>query len=242
MIRAEGLVKHYGATRACDGVDFEVPGGSVAGFLGPNGAGKTTTLRLLTTFLSPDAGRAVVAGFDTGSEPAEVRRSIGYLPERPPLDLDHTVREYLGFCATLRGLSGRARRTALAREVERCGLAPVAGRVIGNLSKGYRQRVGLAQALLHEPPVLLLDEPTAGLDPAQIVEMRALVRSFAGKRTVLLSSHRLSEIAMTCSRALIIHRGRIVDQGPMDALTADGGLEARFVRALADEEAPEPLP
>jgi len=239
MIEVSGLVKRYGDREALSGVTFRVERGEIVGFLGPNGAGKTTTLRILSTFLTQDAGEAKVAGFDVLKSSMDVRRRLGYLPEQPPLDLDHTVREYLGFCAALRGVAGKARRTAIESVVDRCGLAPVAGRLIGNLSKGYRQRVGLAQALVHEPEVVILDEPTIGLDPHQIREIRALIRGLAGAHTVLLSSHILPEVAMTCSRAIVVHRGRIAADVAIDTETAGRGLEETFLRATAADLVPE---
>ena len=233
MIEVQGLVKRYGDRAALNGVTFRVERGEIVGFLGPNGAGKTTTLRILSTFLTPDAGEARVAGFDVLRKPMEVRRRLGYLPEHPPLDLDHTVVEYLGFCAALRGVPRRTRRAAISSVIERCGLGPVAGRLIGNLSKGFRQRVGLAQALVHAPEVIVLDEPTIGLDPHQIREIRNLLRSLAGEHTVLLSSHILPEVAMTCSRAVVVHRGRIAADVPLDAAAAGLGLEETFLRVTA---------
>jgi ABC-2 type transport system ATP-binding protein len=217
-----------------DGVTFKVEAGEIVGFLGPNGAGKTTMMRILSTFLSQDEGEARVAGCDVLRKPMEVRRRLGYLPEHPPLDLDHTVREYLGFCAALRGVSNRkARARAIGFAVERCGLSAVADRLIGNLSKGFRQRVGLAQALVHEPEVIVLDEPTVGLDPHQIREIRNLIRSLAGDHTVLLSSHILPEVAMTCSRAIVVHRGRVAADVPVDSATAGAGLEEIFLRVTS---------
>jgi len=234
MIEVVGLVKRYGDRAALDGVSFRVERGEIVGFLGPNGAGKTTTLRILSTFLTQDAGEAKVAGFDVLRKPMEVRRRLGYLPEQPPLDLDHTVREYLGFCAALRGVRGKAGRRAIDSVVDRCGLAAVADRLIGNLSKGFRQRVGLAQALVHEPEVVVLDEPTIGLDPHQIREIRHLIRSLAGAHTVLLSSHILPEVAMTCSRAVVVHRGRVAADVTIDASSVSG-LEETFLRATAGD-------
>jgi ABC-2 type transport system ATP-binding protein len=233
MIEVLGLVKRYGDRAALDGVTFRVERGEIVGFLGPNGAGKTTTLRILSTFLTQDAGEARVAGFDVLRKPMDVRRRLGYLPEHPPLDLDHTVREYLGFCAALRGVSGKTRRAAVASVTERCGLGQVAGRLIGNLSKGFRQRVGLAQALVHAPEVVVLDEPTIGLDPHQIREIRNLIRSLAGDHTVLLSSHILPEVAMTCSRAIVIHRGRVAADVPLDSAAAGLGLEEKFLQVTS---------
>jgi len=233
MIEVQGLVKRYGDREALSGVTFRVERGEIVGFLGPNGAGKTTTLRILSTFLTQDDGAARVAGFDVLREPMEVRRRLGYLPEQPPLDLDHTVREYLGFCAALRGVRRKARGGAIDSVIERCGLSAVASRLIGNLSKGFRQRVGLAQALVHEPSVVILDEPTVGLDPHQIREIRHLIRSLAGDHTVLLSSHILPEVAMTCSRAVVVHRGRVAADVPLDASAVGQGLEETFLRVTA---------
>jgi gliding motility-associated transport system ATP-binding protein len=235
MIEVLGLVKRFGDTAALDGVTFRVERGEIVGFLGPNGAGKSTTLRILSTFLTQDAGEASVAGFDVLRKPMDVRRRIGYLPEQPPLDLDHTVDEYLGFCAALRGVPRKGRRAAIASVTERCGLARVTGRLIGNLSKGFRQRVGLAQALVHQPSVIVLDEPTIGLDPHQIREIRNLIRSLAGDHTVLLSSHILPEVAMTCSRVVVIHRGRIAADVPVDATAAGSGLEETFLRVTSTD-------
>ena len=235
MIEVSALVKHYGDRAALDGVTFRVDRGEIVGFLGPNGAGKTTTLRILSTFLSQDAGEARVAGFDVLRAPMDVRRRLGYLPEHPPLDLDHTVVEYLGFCAALRGVPAKARRVSISGVIDRCGLGQVAGRLIGNLSKGFRQRVGLAQALVHAPEIVILDEPTVGLDPHQIREIRNLIRSLAGSHTVLLSSHILPEVAMTCSRAVIVHRGRVAADVPLDAEAAGAGLEETFLRVTATD-------
>ncbi len=230
MIEVEGIVKRYGDRAALDGVTFKVARGEIVGFLGPNGAGKTTMMRILSTFLSQDEGEALVAGFDVLRKPMEVRRRLGYLPEQPPLDLDHTVREYLGFCAALRGVPRKTRPLAIGSAVERCGLSAVADRLIGNLSKGFKQRVGLAQALVHEPEVIVLDEPTVGLDPHQIREIRNLIRSLAGDHTVLLSSHILPEVAMTCSRAIVVHRGKVAADVAIDAASAGAGLEEIFLR------------
>jgi ABC-2 type transport system ATP-binding protein len=235
MIEAQGLVKRYGDVTALDHVTFTVPRGEVVGFLGPNGAGKTTALRIFSTYLTPDEGVARVAGFDCADEPMEVRRRIGYLPEHPPLYHDHTVEEFLRFCAALRGVRRKDRRRAVDEAIARCGLGEVRRRLIGNLSKGYRQRVGLAQALVHGPEVLVLDEPTVGLDPQQIREIRELIRSLAGSHTVLLSTHILPEVAMTCRRAVIIHQGRIVAEDDLENLSAlAGGLEETFLRLTGE--------
>ncbi len=241
MIEVHDLVKRYGDTTALDGVSFQVARGEIVGFLGLNGAGKTTTLRILSTYLSPDRGTATVGGFDVVRQPMEVRRRLGYLPEHPPLYLDHTVNEFLRFCAALRAVPRAKRTGAVGEVIERCGLEEVKGRLMRNLSKGYRQRVGLAQALVHRPEVLVLDEPTVGLDPQQIREIRNLVRSLASDRTVLLSTHILPEVTMICSRAVIIHRGRVVKEDTLESLSGSGGLEETFLR-LTGDEAEESVP
>ena len=233
MIEVSGLVKRYGERTALDGAAFRVEKGEIVGFLGPNGAGKTTTLRILSTYLSPDEGTARVAGYDVVKAPMEVRRRLGYLPEHPPVDLEQTVREYLGFCAAIRDVPRRRRGKAIDDVVERCGLSDVATRLIGNLSKGFRQRVGLAQALVHAPEVVVLDEPTVGLDPHQIREIRQLVRSLGGDHTVLLSSHILPEVAMSCSRVVVIHRGRVAADVAVDEAAAGGALEETFLRVTS---------
>ena len=235
MIEVRDLSKRFGDTIALDGVSFQAARGEVVGFLGPNGAGKTTTLRILSTYLEADAGSASVAGFDTATQPMEVRRRLGYLPEHPPLYLDHTVDEFLRFCVALRGVPRGARRAAVGDAIERCALGEVRGRLMANLSKGYRQRVGLAQALVHRPEVLILDEPTVGLDPQQIREIRNLVRSLRADHTVLLSTHILPEVAMTCTRAIVIHRGRVVASDTLESLGGPGGLEETFVRLTSDD-------
>jgi ABC-2 type transport system ATP-binding protein len=238
MIEVRNLFKRFGDTEALRGVSFAAARGEVVGFLGPNGAGKTTTLRILATYLAPDGGSATVCGFDAAERPMEVRRRIGYLPEQPPLYLDHTVDEFLRFCAALRRVPRPSRRRAVEEVVARCGLGDVRHRLIANLSRGYRQRVGLAQALVHDPEVLILDEPTSGLDPQQIREIRNLIRSLGTGRTVLLSTHILPEVAVTCSRAVIIHRGRVVADDGLEALGGPTGLEEAFLRFTAgDSEA-----
>jgi ABC-2 type transport system ATP-binding protein len=230
MIEVRGLVKRFGQTEALAGVSFRAGKGEVVGFLGPNGAGKTTTLRILATYLAPDEGSATVCGIDVVDRPMEVRRRIGYLPEQPPLYLDHTVDEFLRFCAALRGLPrGRGMRQ-VDEVIGRCSLGEVRHRLIGNLSRGFKQRVGLAQALVHEPDVLVLDEPTLGLDPQQNREIRNLIRSLGSGRTVLLSTHILPEVAMTCSRAVIVNRGRVVAEESLEALGGSTGLEEAFLR------------
>jgi len=220
MIHVENLVKHYGATRAVDDITFDVPRGQVLGFLGPNGAGKTTTMKILTGFLFPDGGRAVINGEEVMERPLEARRHIGYLPETNPLYKEMNVAGYLGFAARMRDVPGVERREAIERVTHQCGLGPILGKDVGELSKGFRQRVGLAQAMIHNPEILILDEPTSGLDPNQIVEIRSLIKAIGRQRTVILSTHYLQEVEATCDRLLIIHRGKIVADGTIPELTA----------------------
>ena len=210
MIRAESLTKRYGLTTAIQDVSFEVNRGEVLGFLGPNGAGKTTTMRILAGFFPASEGRAVVAGFDVFESPLEVKSRVGYLPENPPLYSEMTVDSYLRFVATIKGVDRIRVDSRLGDVKARCGLQGEGDRLIKHLSKGYRQRVGLAQSLIHEPEVLILDEPTIGLDPKQIVEVRELIRGLGGDHTIILSTHILSEVEMTCERVIIIHKGQIV--------------------------------
>jgi ABC-2 type transport system ATP-binding protein len=218
MIKVENLSKWYGPKLAVDNVSFHIHEGEIVGFLGPNGAGKTTTLRVLTCFIPPSAGRASVAGHDVFERSLDVRRMIGYLPENTPLYPEMRVREYLEFRGKLRGLTRSRRRDAIGRATDRCWLGEFVDRPIGQLSKGMRQRVGLAEALLHDPPVLILDEPTIGLDPTQQRETRNLIRDLAKQHTVLLSSHNLPEVEHTCERSLIIAGGRIVASGTPEEL------------------------
>ena len=220
MIRCEGLTKYYGNHRAIADVDLNVSEGEIVGFLGPNAAGKTTTMRILTSFIPPSAGIATVAGHDVVSDSLESRRSIGYLPETSSLYRDMRVTQFLRFCAGLRGMGGAETGERMEYVLETCGLAERADSIIATLSLGYRQRVGLAQALLHDPPVLILDEPTVGLDPNQIIEVRNLIKSLAEKHTVMLSTHILPEAAMTCERVIIINHGRIIAEDTPEALTS----------------------
>jgi ABC-2 type transport system ATP-binding protein len=230
MIEVSGLAKSYGAIRALDGVTFEVPRGEVLGFLGPNGAGKTTTMKILTCFVAPTEGRVRVAGHDVGEHPLEVRRQVGYLPENAPLYRDMRVAEYLEFVGRVRGMEPAARRRGAARVVERCGLGDVVDQEIRTLSKGFRQRAGLAQAMIHEPEILILDEPTSGLDPNQIAEIRELVREVGKERTVILSTHHLAEVQAVAGRVLIINKGRLVADGSPGELSGDrGGTVYRVV-------------
>src|ERR1700756_2304527 len=210
MITVKELTKRYGRTTAVDQISFEVAKGQVVGFLGPNGAGKTTTMRMLTCFLPPSAGTAKVAGFDVFEEPLEVKRRIGYLPETPPLYPEMETAEYLKFAGKLKGVSGSDLQKRVDYVCERCAIADVKKKLLGKLSKGYRQRVGLAQAVIHNPDVLILDEPTAGLDPKQINETRDLIRSLAGDHTVILSTHILPEVEQTCQKVIIIDQGKLV--------------------------------
>ena len=219
MIEVKNLTKQYGNQRGINDVTFTVEKGEILGFLGPNGAGKTTTMRILTCFMSATSGTARVAGFDVFEESMEVRRRIGYLPETVPLYTDMKPAVYLSFVAGLKGVPGKEVKNKVAEVMGDVGLHDVAHKYIGELSKGYRQRVGLAQALLHDPEVLILDEPTIGLDPRQIKDIRNLIKGLAGKRTLILSTHILPEVTMTCKRVVIINEGRIVAEDTPENLT-----------------------
>jgi ABC-2 type transport system ATP-binding protein len=210
MIKASHLSKRFGAFTAISDVSFEVERGEIVGFLGPNGAGKSTTMRILSGVFPPTTGSAVVAGYDVVAEPLRARSVVGYFPERVALYMDMTVREYLTYVARMKDIVSPQRRVAIDRVVDCCGIAHVTHRLLGTLSKGYRQRVGIAQALLGQPRVLILDEPTAGLDPEQVAEVRQLIRDLRGESTVILSTHILPEVEATCDRVIIIHRGRIL--------------------------------
>ena len=210
MIKVQGLTKRYARTVAVDNISFEVEKGQIVGFLGPNGAGKTTTMRVLTCFLPPTMGTANVAGFDVLENPMEVKKRIGYLPESPPLYPEMEVIEYLTFVGKLKGIPSSDLSRRIDDVVGRCAIGDVRTRLIGKLSKGFRQRVGLAQAIIHNPPVLILDEPTSGLDPKQIIEIRELLKSLAGEHTIILSTHILSEVEHSCEHVIIIDRGKLV--------------------------------
>src|ERR1700737_2787927 len=210
MITVKELTKRYARTTAVDQISFEVARGQIVGFLGPNGAGKTTTMRMLTCFLPPTFGQATVAGFDVLEQPFEVKKRIGYLPETPPLYPEMRTAEYLAFVGSLKGLSGSELTERVEYVLERCSVADVRDKLLGKLSKGYRQRVGLAQAIIHNPDVLILDEPTSGLDPKQINETRDLIKSLAGDHTIILSTHILPEVEQTCQYVLIINKGKLV--------------------------------
>jgi ABC-2 type transport system ATP-binding protein len=220
VIDVQNITKRYGHHTAIDRVTFSVAKGEVLAFLGPNGAGKTTTMRILTCFMPATEGTARVAGFDCTEHPLEVKRQIGYLPETPPVYQELTVTEYLTFVGRLRGITGQKLTSALDQSIGRLELGSVRGRLIGNLSRGYRQRVGLAQALLHDPPVLILDEPTVGLDPKQIIEIRELIKALAGSHSVILSTHILPEATAVCQRVVIINKGRIVAEDTPEQLSA----------------------
>jgi ABC-2 type transport system ATP-binding protein len=226
MIEARGLTRRFGAVTAVDAVDLSIEGHGVLGFLGPNGAGKTTTMRMLTGFLSMTAGSARVAGFDVFEQPLEVKARVGYLPEAPPLYPELTVRECLRFVARLHGLRGDLLRRRMDEVVARMGLEGQQRRLLGQLSRGFQQRVGLAQALVHDPPVLLLDEPTTGLDPAQRAAIRDLIGDLGRERTVLLSTHLLQDVEVLCPRIAVIHRGRIVGDDTVAGLAAAAGLSS----------------
>ena len=210
MIEVQHITKRYGRVTAVDDVSFRVERGEILGFLGPNGAGKTTTMRILTGYMPPTEGRATVAGYDVFTHPIEAKLRTGYLPETPPLYPDMTVREYLDFVGRIKGVPPKERKERVTTVMKRAHVDDMASRHCSKLSKGYRQRVGLAQALIHNPEVLILDEPTAGLDPKQIIETRDLIRSLGGDHTIVLSTHILPEVAQTCQRVVIINKGRVV--------------------------------
>jgi ABC-2 type transport system ATP-binding protein len=220
MIQVEGLTKYYGNYRAIDSLSFHADAGEIVGFLGPNGAGKTTTMRILTGYMPPSDGKASIAGFDVYEDSLEVRRRIGYLPETVPLYKEMTVWQYVDYMAALHGMRGRDREDRVDEVIDKVGLLDRADSMIDSLSKGMRQRVGLAQALVHRPQVLILDEPTIGLDPRQVREVRELIREVGEDRTVLLSTHILSEVSQLCSRILVINKGRIVAEDDPDTLAA----------------------
>jgi ABC-2 type transport system ATP-binding protein len=247
MIEVENLTKRYGRTTAVDGVSFRVRKGEILGFLGPNGAGKTTTMRILTCYLPPTEGTARVAGYDVFEAPLEVKKRVGYIPETPPLYPDMSVDDFLDFCATIKGRPAATRKGKIDEAVAKTRIGDVRGKLIGRLSKGYRQRVGLAQAILANPDVLILDEPTAGLDPKQIIETRELIKSLGGDHTIVLSTHILPEVSMTCGRVVIINKGKVVAEDTPDNLTrrlrgagalrvdvrGDAGAATEAVRAVA---------
>jgi ABC-2 type transport system ATP-binding protein len=239
MIFANDLTKNFGSFRALDKINFEVRRGEIVGFLGPNGAGKSTTMRILTCFISPTGGSARVNSHDVFDEPLKVRESLGYLPQRAPLYLEMSVLEYLRFAADLRHLDAETFRKRATSVVEVCGLAQVLGQEIRYLSHGYRQRVGLAQALIHDPPILILDEPTSDLDPNEKAEFLDYLKQIGRERTVLLSTHNLAEVEASCARAIIISRGRIVADGPLDEIRAKSG-RVRYVVSVQESAGAAP--
>jgi ABC-2 type transport system ATP-binding protein len=220
MIEVQGLTKSYGERSAIRGVSFSVKKGEILGFLGPNGAGKSTTMKILSGFLPATSGSATVNGFDVRTQPMEAKASLGYLPESPPVYASMPVEEYLEFAARLHGVPKAKVAGAVKDAMAKCGISDVRQRLIGNLSKGYRQRVGLAQAIAHNPPVLILDEPTVGLDPRQIIEIRNLIQSLGGDHTVILSTHILPEVQATCSRVVVIDRGQVVAEDTLEGIAA----------------------
>jgi ABC-2 type transport system ATP-binding protein len=236
MIHANALTKRFGAVRALDKVSFEVTRGEVVGFLGPNGAGKSTTMRILTCFISPTSGTASVNGHDVFDNPLAVRTSLGYLPQRAPLYADMSVQEYLQFTAQIRGLDEGTFRSRLKKVIEVCGLAQTLGQQIGTLSHGFRQRVGLGQALIHDPPILILDEPTSDLDPNEKAEVLKYIKQIGKDRTILLSTHNLAEVEEACARAIIVSKGRVVADGPLDTIRAKTGA-VRYLVTIDERRA-----
>lgn len=238
MIQVANLVKRYGDFEALHGISFEVPKGQILGLLGPNGAGKSTTMKILSCFMPATSGVAKVAGFDVFEDPIEVKRRVGYLPENPPLYVEMRVREYLEYVGALKQLP----RNEIGKRVdfvsEKCGLSQHQRHVIGTLSKGFRQRVGIAQALVHDPEVVILDEPTVGLDPVQIVEIRNLIKSLAGTHTLILSTHILPEVVMTCDRVILINKGRVLADGSVASLSQGHSgetLEQSYLRIISQD-------
>jgi ABC-2 type transport system ATP-binding protein len=236
MIEVKNLEKRYGDHAAVKNVSFSAAKGEIVGFLGPNGAGKTTTIRMLATYLPPTSGTAIVAGFDILTQSDEVRKRIGYLPENPPLYGEMTVREYLTFVAEIKGIPRANVKQKVAEAIERCFLGDVQNKLCQHISKGFRQRAGLAQAIIHDPEVVILDEPTSGLDPKQIIQIRQLIRSLAENHTVILSTHILPEVSMVCSKVVIINRGEVVVEESLTDLTKDRPLEQIFLERISTEE------
>jgi ABC-2 type transport system ATP-binding protein len=236
MIEASGLSKRFGSVRALDRVSFEVKRGEVVGFLGPNGAGKSTTMRILTCFIAPTTGSARVHGHDVFESPLEVRKAIGYLPQRAPLYTDMSVGEYLHFTAQIRGLDEATFSSRLKKVIDVCGLAQVMAKDISTLSHGYRQRVGLGQALIHDPPILILDEPTSDLDPNEKAEVLRYIEEIGKDRTILLSTHNLAEVEQACARAIIVSKGRVVADGPIEDIRSRTG-RSRYVLAIDEKRA-----
>jgi ABC-2 type transport system ATP-binding protein len=237
MIEVKKLAKRFGERFVVSDISFSANNGEIVGFLGPNGAGKTTTIRMLSTYLPPTSGTAQIAGFDVLSQADEVRRRIGYLPETPPLYGEMTVREYLTFVARIKGIPGWQVKESVEKVLERCFLTDVRNMLCQHLSRGYRQRAGLAQAIIHDPQVIILDEPTSGLDPRQIIEIRQMISALAQNHTVILCTHILPEVTMVCSKVVIINRGRIVRESQLSELVKDRSLEQVFLECVSQEEA-----
>jgi ABC-2 type transport system ATP-binding protein len=239
MIEVIGISKSYGDYVAVGDVTFSAKHGEVVGFLGPNGAGKTTTIRMLATFLPPTSGSAKIAGYDILTQADDVRRSIGYLPENPPLYGDMTVKEYLNFVGQIKGVPRTKLSSRVSEVIEKCFIGDVKNKLCQHLSRGYRQRVGLAQAIIHEPQVIILDEPTSGLDPKQIIEIRQLIKSLGESHTVILSTHILPEVSMVCSKVVIINKGRVVVESDMTSLAKDKSLEQVFIDSVSKDYSAE---
>jgi ABC-2 type transport system ATP-binding protein len=237
MIEVKNLTKRYGDLVAVSNISFTAAKGQILGFLGPNGAGKTTTMRVITGFMPATSGTVKIAGFDIFEQSYECRKRIGYLPENPPLYNDMTVLSYLRFVGRIRGVAKADLPEAVERVLRACGLTDVPRRVIGHLSKGYRQRVGLAQAIIHNPDVLVLDEPTIGLDPRQIIDIRSLIKELAQNRTVILSTHILPEVTQLCDKVVIINQGRIVVEEMLETLTRGTTLEQVFLHYITQDNA-----
>ncbi len=235
MIEVENLTKHYGPRRAINNLTFQIARGEVVGLLGPNGAGKSTTMDILSCILSASSGTARIRGYDTFEHSFEIRKIIGYLPETPPLYPDMSVRDYLMFAAQVRGMAGKQTGNAVERVIENCSLQDVGHRIIGRLSKGYQQRVGLAQAMVHDPDILILDEPTIGLDPIQIIEIRKLIQELAASHTIILSSHILPEVTQICQRVIIINEGEIAAVDSLAGLTASLRKSERLSLTIRNE-------
>lgn len=237
MIEVKNISKRYGEFSAVTNVTFSAKKGDIVGFLGPNGAGKTSTIRMLATYAPPSSGTATVAGFDVIQQPDEVRKRIGYLPENPPLYPEMTVREYLRFVGQIKGVPARELAQRVKSTMDRCFVADVADKLCSTLSRGYRQRVGIAQAIIHDPQVIILDEPTSGLDPKQIIEIRRLIKSLGDDHTVILSTHILPEVTMVCNKVVIINRGAVVMEKPLSELTKERSLEEIFISAISSDAA-----
>lgn len=235
MIEVDNLSKTYGEYQAVRGVSFTAEKGQVVGFLGPNGAGKTSTIRMLATYLPPTSGTARVAGYDVQTQADEVRRRIGYLPENPPLYGEMTVEEYLRFVAQLKGIPAKLVRGKVDESLERCFLTDVRKKLCQHLSRGYRQRTGLAQAVIHDPEVVILDEPTSGLDPKQIIEIRKFIKTLGERHTVILSTHILPEVTMVCSKVVIVNKGRVALEGMLEEVTKHKSLEQVFLEKVAGD-------